>query len=253
MTFTEVFGHLSYAPISGSKRCDSFFPHMKKVPGWKSPMNAQFKGVGIFPCVTVSTVPFSPPFEFLPWMQSSMWVDTLFLHVKMWMAKWASGVAHHALVNFANRISRFLLGSSPVFSWEGWISVEHPSGDNLRGRFAGGSSHPQSLVDDVFGVLVSVGCSTEVGKMRRSATTMRCRKRKMRWWTKQPVFFSQIGCKECAPKWINVLHFGNVHWGNNSDFMDIPQLGAKDQLATASNAINLQFWRPDTTVYGIGV
>ena len=90
MTFTEVFGHLSYAPISGSKRCDSFFPHMKKVPGWKSPMNAQFKGVGIFPCVTVSTVPFSPPFESLPWMQSSMWVGTLFLHVKVWMAKWAS-------------------------------------------------------------------------------------------------------------------------------------------------------------------
>ena len=38
-------------------------------------------------------------------------------------------------------------------------------------------------------------------------------------------FFSQIGCKECAPKWINVLHFGNVHWGNTSDLMDITAWG----------------------------
>ena len=61
-------------------------------------------------------------------------------------------------------LSVFFLWVRGGFQWK-----TRRSGDNLRGRFAGGSSHPQSLVDDVFGILVSLtGCS-EVGKIGRLA------------------------------------------------------------------------------------
>ena len=135
------------------------------------------------------------------------------------------GVAHHALVNFANRISRFLLGSSPVFPGRGGFR-----GNTRQVTICVGVLQAAHLIPKVWWTtsLVSwfrLGAPRKWEKMRRSATTMRCRKRKMRWWTKQPAFFSQIGCKECAPKWINVLHFGNVHWGNTSDLMDTTAWG----------------------------